>query len=308
MSPSPITSFTTQVTSLDVLAHLNDPTWKFVDCRFELGKPESGEASYLEAHIPGALYAHLDRGLSGPVVPGKTGRHPLPDKPVLKKTLTQLGIGHAAQVVVYDHANGQMAAARLWWLLKWAGHEAVAVLDGGFRAWRQQNLPLESGRNPGQPQPFKTEFNDHLILTAEDVVSSLRNSTYSLLDSRTAERFRGENENVDPVAGHIPGACSAPFIDVINADGLLKTPTELREHFRVLSGGRDSGHLVFYCGSGVTAALNILAFAYAGLGMAKLYAGSWSDWINDPSRPVERSCANSSLREGGKNDSHVAHK
>jgi thiosulfate/3-mercaptopyruvate sulfurtransferase len=277
--------YDTIITYHEVARHLEDPAWVYVDCRANMADREFGHRVYCQAHLPRAVYAGLDDDLSGPAVPGSTGRHPLPSREQLIALFARLGIGTTSQVVVYDEQAGQMAAARLWWLLKWAGHEAVAVIDGGFQQWQALGLPTESGEHHNPPATFTARFQDRLLATANDVTAMLGDPAVVIVDSRAADRYRGENEIIDPVAGHIPGAVSAPFVETIATDGTLKPPLLLKEHFR-LRGICAERQPVFYCGSGVTAAQNILAYVRAGLGMPRLYAGSWSDWIMDPARPV----------------------
>jgi thiosulfate/3-mercaptopyruvate sulfurtransferase len=264
---------------------IDQPDWVFVDCRANMAHRDFGFRVFREAHLPGAVYASLDDDLSGPVIPGSTGRHPLPSREDLVALIGRLGIGNSTQVVVYDEQAGQMAAARLWWLLKWAGHEDVAVLDGGIVRWQNLGYPVESGEHRNLPAVFRANFQDRLLCRADDVAGVLNDPGTVLVDSRAAERYRGENEATDPVAGHIPGAVSSPFSATIGGDGILKPPTQLQEQFsqKGITGERNP---IFYCGSGVTAAQNILAYFHAGLGMPRLYAGSWSDWITDRTRPV----------------------
>jgi thiosulfate/3-mercaptopyruvate sulfurtransferase len=278
-------TYDTIITCHEAVRHLEDPAWIYVDCRANMADQEYGHREYCQAHLPGAVYAGLDDDLSGPVIPGRTGRHPLPSREQLIALFAHLGISSTSQVVVYDEQAGQMAAARLWWLLKWAGHDAVAVLDGGFQQWQAMKLPTGAGAHHNPPAPFTARFQDRLLVTADDVSAVLGNPDSVLVDSRAADRYRGENEIIDPVAGHIPGAINAPFAESIATDGTLKPPLLLKEHFRLreIDAKRQP---VFYCGSGVTAAQNIVAYVRAGLGMPQLYAGSWSDWITDPARPV----------------------
>jgi thiosulfate/3-mercaptopyruvate sulfurtransferase len=278
-------SYKTIIACEKALQQLDHPDWIFVDCRATIADPDYGTRVFREAHLPRAVYASLDDDLSGPIVPGCTGRHPLPSKEDLVALIGRLGISNSTQVVVYDEQAGQMAAARLWWLLNWAGHEAVAVLDGGIARWRDLGYPVESGEYRNPPTVFQANFQERLLCHADDVAGVLNDPATALVDSRAAERYRGENERTDPVAGHIPGAVNAPFGETIGTDGTLKAPTLLQEQFgqKGITGDRNP---IFYCGSGVTAAQNILAYRHAGLGMPRLYVGSWSDWITDRTRPV----------------------
>jgi thiosulfate/3-mercaptopyruvate sulfurtransferase len=281
-------SYTTVIACDAAKRHIGAPRWVFVDCRASMADREQGRRDYRQAHVPGAVYAGLDVDLSGPVVPGVTGRHPLPDKEQVVTTINRLGITNDTQVVVYDDQAGQMAAARLWWLLTWAGHAAVALLDGGFRCWQSLGLPTETAEHENPPALFRPAFNDYLAATADDVTGILSDPSYVLVDSRASDRYRGENETIDPVAGHIPGALSLPFQENIAEDGTLKPPSSLRERFMLQIGALPGDRTVFYCGSGVTAAQNVLAYRHSGSPMPRLYVGSWSDWITDPTRPVAR--------------------
>jgi thiosulfate/3-mercaptopyruvate sulfurtransferase len=262
--------------------HLQDPHWIVVDCRFALGDAAKGRASYEAAHIPGAVYAHLNDDLAAPVIPGVTGRHPLPTPEAAAATFGRLGIAPAMQVVAYDDMGGALAAARLWWMLRWLGHEAVAVLDGGWQAWQQASLPGRNGAETRPPQTFTANPRPELLATADQVDAMRQDAACRLLDARSAERFRGENETIDPVAGHIAGAISAPFAHNLTTTGVFATPAELKAHYQNLVGETAAENVAVYCGSGVTAAHNVLAMKAAGLGDAKLYAGSWSEWITRP--------------------------
>jgi thiosulfate/3-mercaptopyruvate sulfurtransferase len=277
--------FTTLIETNDVAAHLDDPNWAFVDCRFFLNHPELGRKQYLDAHIPGAVYADLDHDLSGPVTPGATGRHPLPDVDTFAATLGRWGIDEHVQVVAYDGAGG-MVAGRLWWMLNWMGHERVAVLNGDYRAWFHEGRPTRSGEETRTPRTFAPRVQAERVVNAQDVLASLNNPAVKLLDARGRDRFRGENETLDPKAGHIPGAKPAPYVENIDEKGRFLSPQELAARFDALLGDTPAEEAILYCGSGVTAAHNALAMAVAGLKMPRIYTGSWSDWITDPARPV----------------------
>jgi thiosulfate/3-mercaptopyruvate sulfurtransferase len=266
--------------------HYDDPDWVFVDCRFVIREPDRGEREYAQAHISKAVYAHLDRDLSGPIVKGRTGRHPLPAQADLERTLSRLGIGGATQVVAYDESTGAMAAARLWWLLKWAGHDAVAVLDGGFRRWCAAGLTYSTGVETNRAREFKAKFRPELAIEADEILRVLDDPAWVVLDARVADRYRGIGETLDPVAGHIKGAVSAPYVSNLAEEGIFKPPQELAKLFDGATRGLEASHTVAYCGSGVTAAHSVLACAYAGKGMPRLYPGSWSEWILEPSRPI----------------------
>lgn len=254
------------------------------DCRFDLVDPAIGEAAYAAGHIPGAQYLHLDRDLSGAKT-GKNGRHPLPDRAALVNTLAARGLNEGQQVVAYD-AQGGSYAARLWWLLRWLGHDSVAVLDGGLQAWEAAGYPL--AQDVPQATPGNVKVGAPLQVTV-DVQAVERNlSTHELLviDARAADRYRGENETIDPVGGHIPGARNRFFKDNLGTDGRFKSAHTLRDDFTAVLAGKTPGHVVLQCGSGVTACHNALAMEIAGLHGAALYGGSWSEWCADPSRPV----------------------
>ena len=278
-------AYTTLISAAELAEHLDDPAWVVVDCRFELAYTERGRRDYQAGHIPGALYAHLDGDLSGPVIAGQTGRHPLPDIQKLALTLGGWGIGEGIQVVAYDDFNGGIAA-RLWWLLRWLGHDAVAVLDGGWAHWSRQKLLVRTGPESKPARRFEARPRPELLVKTATVEAMSQDRRPALFDSRAADRYRGENETIDPVAGHIPGAISAPYPDNLGPDDLFLPREMLRARFEALLGDTPAEQAVFYCGSGVTAAQNLLALAHAGLGQARLYGGSWSQWIVDPSRPV----------------------
>ncbi len=263
---------------------LDNPDWAIVDVRFRLGDPEAGGAAYRSSHVPGAVYAHLDRDLSGPIRPGQTGRHPLPSVTDLASTLSAWGIDEHTQVVAYDDVGGAFAA-RLWWQLRQLGHEAVAVLDGGWQAWTTAGGRTSSGEEQRASRIFTPRPLVDRIVDADAVMAALQ-AGGRVLDARGADRYRGENESIDPVAGHIPGAGNLPFAGNLGSDGYVLPPAQLEARFRSTLEGTSAEDLIVYCGSGVTAAHNLLAMVHAGLPLARLYAGSWSEWITDPARPV----------------------
>lgn len=275
----------TLVSTEDLARHLEDPQWVVFDCRFTLTDPEAGRRAYAEGHIPGARYAHLDEDLSGPIVPGRTGRHPLPDPAVLADKLYNWGVGVNKQVVVYDDSFGAMAV-RMWWLLRWLGHPAVALLDGGLPKWKREMRPLTTE----VPQAVKGNCvclpEASQIVTAEDVLRVMQGSDELIIDARPERRFTGEFEPLDPVAGHVPGAINWNFEDNLDIDGTFLPPEALRENFQSLLNGRPPWKVIHMCGSGVTACHNLLAMEIAGLPGSRLYPGSWSEWITDPQRPV----------------------
>jgi thiosulfate/3-mercaptopyruvate sulfurtransferase len=280
----------TLITVPELAAHLEDRDWLAIDCRFELARPDWGEQAFAAGHIPHALYAHLDRDLSGPRT-ATSGRHPLPATAALVATFSRFGIDAAVQVVAYDQGPGAYAA-RLWWLLRSLGHAPAAVLDGGFAAWQAAGLPVSSAA-PGraarrfQPLPAAAAVTTEAIAAAL-AAGSLARGEPLLIDARAADRFAGENETIDPVAGHIPGAHSHPFARNLDARGHFLPPEELKRAWLETLRGRPPGAVVAMCGSGVTACHDLLALEVAGLPGARLYAGSWSEWIRDPARAVAR--------------------
>jgi thiosulfate/3-mercaptopyruvate sulfurtransferase len=276
--------FTTLIDGHTLAKHVDDPAWVVVDCRFTLTSPGAGRAAYWAGHIPGAVYAHLDDDLSSPQGP-LTGRHPLPNPNALAAKLGEWGIDNTKQVVVYDDAFGAIAA-RLWWLLRWLGHDAVALLDGGFPVWQRQRLPATPVRPVVRPATFKTKLRNERWVDAAFVEKSLATNSAVVLDVRSEERFNGEVEPLDKVAGHIPGSRSAPYEDNLDMGGTFLSSDALAEHYRALLGNRSASEAVVMCGSGVTACHSLLAMEHAGLPGAKLYAGSWSEWITDTKRPV----------------------
>jgi thiosulfate/3-mercaptopyruvate sulfurtransferase len=278
-------AYGTLISAEELHKHLEDADWVVVDCRFNLADHEQGRKDYVQEHVPGAVYAHLDDDLSGPIIREVTGRHPLPSVERAAAVFSALGIGNGSQVVTYDDRGG-MSSGRLWWMLRWLGHDAVAVLDGGWQAWQAAGYPTRSGEETRLAAEFTPQPREDFAVDAEAVQRLRTDPAYMVVDSRTADRYRGENETMDPIGGHIPGAISGPFGENLGADGRFKSAEELRERFEALLGETPSDRAVFYCGSGVSAAHNILALAHAGLGDAKLYPGSWSEWIVDPERPV----------------------
>lgn len=272
-------TYTTLITTAQLAERLNDPSFVIVDCRFKLEDVEAGRRAYVEAHIPGAVYAHLDYDLSGWKT-GANGRHPLPSTQLMIATFSAWGIDSNSQVVAYDDAGGGMGAARLWWMLKYMGHDNVAVLDGGWQAWLAEGGGSESGIVMRTPTEFAGQPREEMRRDAD----TLGNLT--LFDSRAAARYRGEEEPIDRVAGHIPGAKHFFWGGTLDIDGHMLPPDKLREKFQVLFGDTPPHRCVFYCGSGVSSAQNILALEIAGLSGAKLYPGSWSEWSSDPARPI----------------------
>ncbi|MBC8257822.1 MAG: sulfurtransferase [SAR324 cluster bacterium] len=277
--------YSSLITPQIVNEHLEVHDWRFLDCRFELTEPEKKLTEFLDSHLPGALYAHLNHDLAVPHIPGKTGRHPLPEKEKLKNLFSSWGIDGSVQVVVYDDCGGAYAV-RLWWMLRWLGHDAVALMDGGWPRWIKEGRPVTAELFVPQEKNFKADPRQSWLATAEDIQNNFDNPDVCILDARNSDRFHGKNETIDPVAGHIPGALSAPFADNLDADGNWKPKADLRRRFENLLADSPVEKTVSYCGSGITACHNILAMYHAGLGDSRLYCGSWSDWIADPKRPV----------------------
>jgi thiosulfate/3-mercaptopyruvate sulfurtransferase len=268
------------------------------DCSFELTNPAAGEEAYRKAHIPGAVYAHLDTALSdkGMVQPDGThhphpdaasgGRHPLPSREKFAVWLSSVGFANDMQAVVYDRNNSNYCG-RLWWMLKWVGHEAVAVLDGGLKAWQAAGGEVTDRIEPSHFQSNFTLGRElRKLATTKDVLARLDGQGQTIIDARSGPRYRGETEPFDPVAGHIPGALNRPGTENIDADGRFKPAAQLRAEFEKVLAGRDPSTAVHHCGSGVSAVPNILAMEIAGFGPTELYAGSWSEWCSDPSRPM----------------------
>jgi len=275
----------TTLISAEQLQSLSTPYMVF-DCSFDLAQPDAGAQQYRSAHIPGAVYAHLDTALSakhGPAASG--GRHPLPNRETFAAWLGSIGFAPGMQAVVYDR-NGVNYAGRLWWMLKWVGHANVAVLDGGLQAWQAAGGAVSAAEPPARsPSNYPLAQPLSALVATETVANQLGRPGQTILDARAAPRFRGEVEPLDPVAGHIPGALNRPFSHNLGPDGKFKPAAQLRAEFEALLAGRDPASVVHHCGSGVSANPNLIAMEIAGFGTTGLYAGSWSDWCSDPSRP-----------------------
>lgn len=277
-------SYTTLIGAAELAKFIDKPDWRIVDARFSLADSSAGAKAYRQGHIPGAVYVHLNDDLSSPVR-DYSGRHPLPDFAQLAKKLGGLGIGNRTQVVVYDDAGGAFAG-RLWWLLRVMGHSAVAVLDGGYPHWLKQGLPVTTTLPKPQPTDFRMYLDDRQWLDARQVEDGLARRQICLVDARTPERYAGLQEPIDPIAGHVPKALNRAFQRNLQADGRFRSPAELQQAFSALIAGYTPQQVVHMCGSGVTACHNLLAMEVAGLAGAKLYAGSWSEWIRNPNRSV----------------------
>jgi thiosulfate/3-mercaptopyruvate sulfurtransferase len=278
-------AFRTLIQVDELRQHLADPAFVIVDCRHDLMKPEAGAQAYAQSHVPGARFAHSDRDLSGPKT-GKTGRHPLPDAARFSTWLGANGVDASKQVVAYDHAAGA-SATRLWWMLRWLGHDDVAVLDGGWEAWVKAGAPVTADPPAVTPTRFAARARD-VSVDVNHVLSHLDAPGMLIVDARSPERYRGEIEPIDPVAGHIPGALNRLYKDNLGSDGRFRSPQELRAAFQALLRDRRPEEMVHQCGSGVSACHNILAMEIAGLTGSRLYPGSWSEWCADPARPIAR--------------------
>ena len=273
---------TTLISVAELAQHVQDPGFVIFDCRHELTNPEFGARAYALAHIPNARFAHLDRDLAAPLT-GTNGRHPLPDPKVFAGWLGRMGVSSDKQVVGYDNAGG-VYASRLWWMLRWMGHQPVAVLDGGWQAWLDAGQSVTAEVPASKPVRFQgtPQF---APVDASYVLQHLHSPDMVLIDARANDRYHGQNETIDPVGGHIPGALNRFFKDNLTPQGLFKSAEQLRADFKPHIGSGSPARIVSQCGSGVTACHNLLAMEIAGLKGARLYPGSWSEWIADPSRP-----------------------
>ncbi len=283
-----LSMYSTLISAQDLSTHINDESWVILDCRHDLMDTNAGSLAYAAAHIPQAQFVHLDQSLSAPKVNTDgvfRGRHPLPDKQQFIQTLHRLGINNDTQVIVYD-AHGGMFAARLWWMLRWVGHAAVAVLDGGLPAWNALSLPLTTDVPLARSGAVTEQTSLVGQVDAEAVFANITSAEYTLVDARAADRYRGENETIDPVGGHIPGALNRFFKDNLQSDGRFKTADQLHAEWSALLTRPEKA--IMQCGSGVTACHNLLALEVAGLKGAALYPGSWSEWCSDSRRPVAR--------------------
>lgn len=268
----------------ELAAALEKPQTRVVDCRFDLADPAAGRRAYEQGHVPGAVFLDLDTDLAGPVTE-TSGRHPLPDPGALSLTLGRMGLSRSHDIVVYDGSHGGIAA-RAWWMFRWLGHERVRLLDGGFAAWEKFGLPLDTGAVSLDPVAYEPSVRGELVLTTEDLLASTGIEELNLLDARDRERFRGEREPIDPVAGHVPGSRNLPFSEFVDTDGTWR-PLEERAALisRALGGKRDAEWSVM-CGSGVTACHLAISALEAGFREPRVYIGSWSEWIRDPQRPI----------------------
>lgn len=273
------------ISTSELADHLADPDVFVADCRFELGKPDAGRAAWRAGHIPGAIHVDLERDLAAPVT-AATGRHPLPPPEIFAETLGCLGIGNGTRVICYDGGPGAYAA-RFWWMLRWVGHDAVAVLDGGFAAWVAEARPTDAAQVRRVASRFLARPRPAMVVQAAEVASALARGD-TLVDVRGAERFAGKVEPLDTVAGHVPGAVNLPYLENLDPAGHFRAPSELAVSWGSRTGAVPGRAPICMCGSGVTACQGLLALEIAGIAGGCLYAGSWSEWIRDPGRPVAR--------------------
>jgi thiosulfate/3-mercaptopyruvate sulfurtransferase len=264
--------------------NLGSPDWRVIDCRYDLLRPNAGEQAYGEGHIAGAVFADLERDLSGPKT-RQSGRHPLPDPDALAETFRRWGINPDTQIVAYD-ANGGQYAGRLWWLARWLGHDKVALLDGGWQAALRDALTIEEGKSAPARGRFERTRPRALAVDVAAVEQARIDPAWLVIDARAPDRYAGQNETIDPIGGHIPGAINRFWQSNLQADGRFKPPEQLRSEFAALLGERDPAHVILQCGSGVTACHHLVALQRAGIAGAMLYPGSWSQWITDPTRPI----------------------
>jgi len=275
-------SQTTLISVVHLAKHFDDPAFVIFDCRHELTNPEFGVKAFAQSHVPNALFAHLDRDLAAPLT-GRNGRHPLPDPGVFAGWLARMGVSNDRQVIGYDNAGG-VYSSRLWWMLRWIGHQSVAVLDGGWQAWLAAGQPVSAEVRVPKPAGF-TGKPEESAVDAKYVLEHLQSPDMVLIDARANDRYHGQNETIDPIGGHIPGAHNRFFKDNLTPQGFFKPPEQLRDEFKPFVGNGSPQKVVSQCGSGVTACHNLLAMEIAGLKGGRLYPGSWSEWIADPSRP-----------------------
>jgi len=278
---------TTLISTDQLNAHLNDSSWLVADCRYNLKDELWGREQYLASHIAGAVFVSLAYDLAAPRT-GSNGRHPLPAPEAIATTFARIGIGHATQVIAYDQDVGAFAS-RLWWMLRYLGHDAVAVLDGGFAKWTREGHPTRTGEETRPAATFTPRLRAAMRVTADEVLAQLGDPSMLLVDARSPERYQGQPDPLDNVSGHIPGARNRFYRHNVGDAGTMRAAGELKAGFERVLAGQSPNDTVMYCGSGVTACYNLLAMEHAGLGGAKLFAGSWSEWEADPTRPIERS-------------------
>ncbi len=277
-------TYQTIISVEDLNKNINNQDWFIFDCRFMLKEPEGGLQKFNQGHIPGAQFADMDKDLASPMT-ATSGRHPLPDPDQLIKILQSWGVNNSSQIICYDDMSGAFAA-RMWWLLKWLGHEDIAVLDGGLDKWTAAGLEIETKVKERTPGTFNGRANNDMWVDVEFVKNELSANKINLLDARSEERYTAKDTKTDPVAGHVPGAMSFPFSGNLSKQGVFLSKDQLRDRFASLMNNAEGKEIVNMCGSGVTACHNLLAMSVADLPMTKLFVGSWSEWIKDNSRPV----------------------
>jgi len=276
--------FNTLVTTEELAAHIDDPDWLIFDCRFTLTEAGAGRKNYAQAHIPGAIYVHLEEDLSS-AISNTSGRHPLPDADSLSKKLSAWGVDNTKQLIVYDDAFGAIAG-RMWWILRWLGHTKIALLEGGLPVWLRDGHATTERLPILTPAIFQPQINTSLVVNTDDVEAMMNDDSYLIIDARSEERFEGVLEPFDKVAGHIPGALNVPYDDNLSVSGGFETQEELYESYSDRVNDLKNENIIHMCGSGVTACHNILAMEHAGLTGSRLYAGSWSEWITNSTRPI----------------------
>ena len=277
--------YKTIISAADLFDNLDHPDIAIMDCRFYIPEPDRGYQDYLAGHIPGSLYLNLDQDLSGEIIPGITGRHPLPEVEVFTERLSGWGIDRSTQVIAYDNMGGALAA-RLWWMLRWLGHDQAAVMDGGWNAWLKAKYSQESTVQSREPKEFIAKVNPEYIADLTFVDEIRLDPDYLLVDARSAERYWGLKETIDVKAGHIPGAVTAPYLENMTEDECFLPVEQLMERYQDLLDGIPAENVILYCGSGVTSVHSMISMVMAGFDMPKLYPGSWSEWSADPDRPI----------------------
>jgi thiosulfate/3-mercaptopyruvate sulfurtransferase len=277
--------YKTIISAADLFENLDHPDIAIMDCRFYIPEPDRGYQEYLAGHIPGALYLNLDQDLSGEIIPGITGRHPLPEVKVFTERLSGWGIDRSTQVIAYDNMGGALAA-RLWWMLRWLGHDRAAVMDGGWNAWLKAKYSQEITVQSREPKEFIAKVNPDYIADLTFVDEIRLDPDYLLVDARSAERYWGLKETIDVKAGHIPGAVTAPYLENMTEDECFLPLEQLMERYQDLLDGMPAENVILYCGSGVTSVHSMIAMVMAGFDMPKLYPGSWSEWCADSDRPI----------------------
>ena len=279
-------TYTTLISTEDLARNLKSPDFLIIDVRFSLDDESWGETVYQESHIPGAIYADVSKHLSGEIIPGKTGRRPFPTPEDFVKVLSNWGVTKQTQVICYDAESGLMAASRLWLMFRWMGHDQVAVLDGGIKSWQGEGREVNQDVRKVAPSQFVPNIREELFASVDEVDAVRNDPDHCVFDSRGAEGYHGGGKYYDPVRGHIAGAGLADRAETLSKDGHFRSTAELKEHYANLIGNVAPAKTIFYCGSGITAAQNVLAMKHAGFDDCKMYIGSWSEWITDPQREI----------------------